>query len=109
MAKLTGKAKAKFLKRMAKGRKAAIKSRGGKKSASGSQAYKYPMTDYRNGKKVKIDQLEGRVIELENIIKHFGEMDPSERAKIDVHGGMIEEHSRLNAELKRELESGRNS
>ena len=56
MAKLTGKAKAKFLKRMAKGRKAAIKARGGKKSASGSQAFKYPMTNYRNGKKVKLNE-----------------------------------------------------
>ena len=99
MPKLSGKAKAKFLKRMAKGRKAAIKARGGKKSASGSQAYKYPMTSYRNGKKVKLNELEARVNQLENIIKHFGEMDPSERAKIDVHGGLIEEHARLKKKI----------
>ena len=101
MAKLTGKAKAKFLKRMAKGRKAAIKARGGKKSASGSQAFKYPMTNYRNGKKVKLNELEARVNQIENIMKHFSEMDPSERAKIDMMsvGGLTEEHARLKKKL----------
>jgi len=104
MPKLKGKAKARFLTRMAKGRKAAIKARGGKKGASGAQAHKYVATAYRNGRKIKVDELEGRIIELERIIEHFSELDPSERAKIDVTrtGGLIEEHTRL----KKKLDAG---
>ena len=67
MAKLTGKAKAKFLARMKKGRKAAKKKGGGKKSAAVAQAHKA----------LSRVALEKRLKVLEDIVNlKFRHMDP---------------------------------
>tara|TARA_R110002020_G_scaffold466805_3_gene689782 strand:- start:241 stop:543 length:303 start_codon:yes stop_codon:yes gene_type:complete len=95
MVKLSGKAKAAFLKRMAKGRKAALKARGGKKSKSGGQAQKYVMTDYRNGKKIKRDEMLQRIEKLERIIIERG-INPN----VDIQqGSVIAEHKRLKEKI----------
>jgi len=92
MAKLTGKAKAKFLARMKKGRKAAKKSGGAKKN---------------NSKRTK---LEKRIEDLENKLNSVlqkGAGDFAFQAEMgkdpEFQAGL-----KLRDELKRELESGRN-
>ena len=94
MAKLTGKAKAKFLARMKKGRKAAKKS-GGKKKKS---------------KSTNVKRLEQRIADLEEKfhqkLKHYDDHDSRE---LDFEGDQIRKtRIKLDDELKRELESGRN-
>jgi uncharacterized coiled-coil DUF342 family protein len=102
MVKLTGKAKAKFLARMKKGRKAALKARGGKKSASGSQSYKYVATDYANGKKFKKGEIEKRIARLEQMIGTTQQgrdtTSPRETRTLGLQG-MREERDRLNKEI----------
>ena len=104
MVKLSGKKKAAFLKRMAKGRKAAIKARGGKKSASGSQAYKHVATDYANGKKFKKGEIEKRIARLEQMIGTTQQgrdtTSPRETRTLGLQG-MTEERDRLNREIKK--------
>jgi len=92
MAKLTGKAKAKFLARMAKGRKASKKKGGGKKKNS------------------SVAKLEQRIADLEEKfhqkLKHYDNYDSRE---LDFEGDQIRKtRIKLDDELKRELESGRN-
>ena len=104
MVKLTGKAKAKFLARMKKGRKAAIKARGGKKSASGSQAYKHVATAYANGKKFRQRNIEERIAHLEQLIGKTQQgrdtTNPRETRTLGLQG-MVEERDRLNREIEK--------
>jgi len=99
MAKLTGKAKAKFLARMKKGRKAAK----GKKKSGGAKR-----------KTSSVKRLEARIEDLERQLSLLGGIQASNGGEYhDVlsrikSGQLSSTRKELDDELKRELESGRN-
>ena len=106
MAKLTGKAKAKFLARMAKGRKAAKKSGGGKK-----RKLKPSDTGYRITSKAQyIKSLESRLAIIENklnsvLLKSAGDYTAQSEMIKDPE---FQVGLKLRDDLKQELDEGRN-
>jgi hypothetical protein len=98
MVKLTGKAKAKFLARMKKGRAAAKKRGGGnKKNSSRKKLLRYDL-------KQRLKQLEQEVEYLKS--KGFTNYNPTTMQGVDESQKEIKI---INDELKKELDAGRNS
>ena len=99
---MNAKEKKAFVARMKKGRQAALKQK--KKGYTGKHAFKGVMNGggKKTVKRLKINQLEARIQQLERIIKQ----NPS-GAHIDIqHGAVTGEHARLSAQLKQELDAG---
>ena len=102
MAKLTGKAKAKFLARMKKGRKAAK----GKKRKGRLGSASNPIRAKVISKAAKIKQLEDRLKRIEFAIS-MGQIPHGETLESGIKA-RDETITELNDELKRELDEGRN-
>ena len=101
---MNAKEKKAFVARMKKGRAAALKQK--KKGYTGKHAFKGVMNGGKKSvSRLKINQLEARINQLEQIIKQNPRGE-----HIDIqHGAVTGEHARLSAELKQELDREANN